>query len=198
MNCDQVETRLEYVNGCLSPKERGRFESHLQHCQECLKEVRELTLLTSRIAALPVPDVSSDLAHAVGNRLRKELNLQSQHVFKSANGASVRFDVKAYSLSLFAVLVATFGLSAVSRFREVHEAVSSWLFRAVADLSAQTHLSLVEPSPAVHLYTLFFGCICCLLIPLVTEELYAWLGRWHSLGGDLTKSRVIDDALSRL
>jgi hypothetical protein len=185
-SCNQVELRIEYVNGTLSSRDRGRFEHHLQHCQQCRSEVDQLVLLASSISALPVPEPSSDLADAVVVNLKDELYLQKERHLRDMREESSQFHWKVYALSLCVVFAATVGLSAPVQFGRVHEVVSAWLIHAVVDLSAQIHLSFADPSPAIHISMLLFGFICCFLIPLLTEEVYALLLRRHHSGRGAT------------
>lgn len=61
-----VELVTDYLEGALSPAERGRFEAHLAacpHCAEYLAQIRETIRLAGRVTPEDLtPEMHTDLA----------------------------------------------------------------------------------------------------------------------------------------
>ena len=52
-NCEQL---LDYFNGTMTAEEKERFEAHLESCEECREELKELEELTGDLPYLSIPE----------------------------------------------------------------------------------------------------------------------------------------------
>ncbi|MBN8208105.1 anti-sigma factor [Bacillus sp. NTK071] len=52
-NCEQL---LDYFNGTLAEAEKVQFEAHLESCEECREELKELEELTGDLPYLSIPE----------------------------------------------------------------------------------------------------------------------------------------------
>ncbi len=69
LTCQElVELVTEYLEGALSPEDRGRFEVHLATCPGCqtyLEQMRQTIELLGRITEEMIPErAKADLLHA--------------------------------------------------------------------------------------------------------------------------------------
>lgn len=59
----------DYLDGSLSARRRARLDQHLDRCEECRTEVRELRLTISLLRGLPDPEPPENLAESVLQRI---------------------------------------------------------------------------------------------------------------------------------
>lgn len=62
MNCDDLRERLpDYWGGTLPPTERFAFQAHLDQCESCRQEAKDLGALWDRLGMIPAPEPTPEM-----------------------------------------------------------------------------------------------------------------------------------------
>jgi hypothetical protein len=70
VNHADVQSRMaDYLEGGLRLSERALFDAHLDACEACARDVRELRAVVSLLRSLPDPEPPADLAQSVMRRV---------------------------------------------------------------------------------------------------------------------------------
>ena len=61
MACQElVELVTDYLEGCLAPAERARFEEHLATCSGCQTYLEQMRVTLRALGQVPAPTVSAE------------------------------------------------------------------------------------------------------------------------------------------
>ena len=71
MTCPRHEELSAYADEAMKPRERARFDQHLQTCPLCQQQLEDLQALRQSLRALPSPALGFDLASRLQDRLRR-------------------------------------------------------------------------------------------------------------------------------